>query len=101
MSYLIESLFQHLRQPYCQSPRQGSFWGYACATTITTLSYLCRKVVGKAKAEQLIRTLLSILDVASVNRRVIEKALQANFGDFEDAVLNEAALLSSSRLTLL
>ena len=49
------------------------------------------KVVGKAKAEQLIRTLLLILDVASVNRRVIEKALQANFGDFEDAVLNEAA----------
>ena len=70
--------------------------GYACATTITTIFYLCRKVVGKAKAEQYIRTLLSILDIAPVNRRVIERALQANFRDFEDAVLNEAALVVSA-----
>ena len=74
----------------------GELSGYVCATTITTIFYLCRKAVGKDKASQHIHILLSILEVAPVNRRVIEAALDANFSDFEDAVLSESAVLISA-----
>ncbi len=75
---------------------RGAFSGYACATTITTLFYLCCKKVGKDEACQHIQTLLSILEIAPVNRRVIEAALQAGFSDFEDAVLSQSAVLVSA-----
>ena len=75
---------------------RGELSGYACATTLTTIFYLCRKEVGKDEASRHIRTLLSILEVAPVNRRVIEAALHANFSDFEAAVLSESAALVSA-----
>lgn len=75
---------------------KGELSGYACATTVTTIFYLCRKAVGKDAASQHIRTLLSILEVAPVNRKVIEGALQVDFTDFEDAVLSESAVLVSA-----
>ncbi len=65
--------------------------GYLSATTITTLQYLASKVVGKAKANLEIKKLMTLFDVAPVNRIVIENALQSGFQDFEDAVLHEAA----------
>jgi hypothetical protein len=37
------------------------------------------------------RKLLNIFDVAPVNRHVLEGALAADFSDFEDAVIHEAA----------
>ncbi len=75
---------------------RGELSGYACATTVTTIFYLCRKEVGKAEASRHIHTLLSILEAAPVNRRIVEAALQANFSDFEDAVLSESAVLVSA-----
>ena len=38
-----------------------------------------------------IQQLLSLFEIAPVNRVVIEQALQSGFSDFEDAVLYEAA----------
>lgn len=38
-----------------------------------------------------IQTLLSLFEIAPVNRVVIEQALELKFSDFEDAVLHEAA----------
>lgn len=75
---------------------KGDMSGYACATTITTLFYLCCKEMGKNNACQNIQTLLSILAVAPVNQPVIEGAIQAGFNDFEDAVLSESAVLVSA-----
>lgn len=75
---------------------KGELSGYACATTVTTIFYLCRKAVGRDEANQHIHTLLSILEVAPVNRKVIEGALQVDFTDFEDAVLSESAVLVSA-----
>ena len=75
---------------------KGEVAGYACATTITTLFYLCRKQMGEDDARQNIQTLLSILAVAPVNQPVIEGAVQAGFNDFEDAVLSESAVLVSA-----
>ena len=42
--------------------------GYLCGTTVTTVYYLARKVVGASKAEKEIRKLLRLFKIASVNR---------------------------------
>jgi predicted nucleic acid-binding protein len=67
----------------------GIISGYLCATTVTTIHYLARKVIGARKAKRQVRMLLSIFEIASVNRA----ALEGRFRDFEDAVLHEAARL--------
>jgi len=69
----------------------GTIIGYLCGTTITTVYYLASKTVGAAKAQEEIRKLLSLFEVAPVNRLVFESALDAEFSDFEDAVIHEAA----------
>jgi len=62
-----------------------------CATTVTTLHYLAAKTIGTAQASAHLRNLLALCEVAPVHRPVLEKALDSGFGDFEDAVLHEAA----------
>ena len=69
----------------------GTIIGYLCGTTITIVYYLASKAVGAAKAQEEIRKLLTIFEVAPVNRPVLESALAAEFNDFEDAVIHEAA----------
>jgi predicted nucleic acid-binding protein len=69
----------------------GSVIGYLCGTTITTVFYLAAKAVGTARAQEEIRKLLSLFEVAPVNRLVLESALVLDFNDFEDAVIHEAA----------
>lgn len=69
----------------------GAIIGYLCGTTITTVYYLAFKTVGAPRAREEIRNLLNLFEVAPVNRHVLESALIADFNDFEDAVLHEAA----------
>lgn len=65
--------------------------GYLCATTITTLHYLLAKALKDEEALTHIRTLLSLFEIAPVNRVVLEQAIEAGFSDYEDAVLYQAA----------
>lgn len=69
----------------------GSATGYLCGTTITTVYYLAAKVVGTPKAQEELKRLLSLFEVAPVNRHVLQSALAAGFADFEDAVIHESA----------
>jgi predicted nucleic acid-binding protein len=69
----------------------GTIIGYLCGTTITTVYYLASKTLGAARAQEEIRKLLSLFEVAPVNRLVLESALVVDFNDFEDAVIHEAA----------
>ena len=69
----------------------GTIIGYVCATTITTVYYLASKAVGAARAQEEIKKLLNLFEVAPVNRHVLEAALVTDFNDFEDAVIHEAA----------
>lgn len=69
----------------------GTVIGYLCGTTITTVFYLASKTVGTVTAHAEIKKLLSLFEVAPVNRYVLESALALNFNDFEDAVIYEAA----------
>ena len=70
---------------------RGEIQGFACATTATTIFYLVRKASGLPDARRRIRDLLSILDVAPVNRAVLENAASSGIGDFEDAGIAESA----------
>ena len=69
----------------------GAIIGYLCGTTITTVYFLASKTLGAARAQEEIRKLLSLFEVAPVNRLVLESALVVDFNDFEDAVIHEAA----------
>lgn len=66
-------------------------FGYLCATTVTTIHYLALKVIGPSRSRREIEKLLSLFEVAPVNRVVLEGALGSKFKDFEDAVIHEAA----------
>ena len=67
--------------------------GFLCATTITTVDYLLTQVMPRAQAHQALRKLLELCEVAPVNRAVLQAALKSKVTDFEDAVLEQAALL--------
>jgi len=69
----------------------GTIIGYMCGTTITTVHYLATRSIGAARAQTEIKKLLGLFEVAPVNRYVLESALVADFTDFEDAVIHEAA----------
>lgn len=65
--------------------------GAICATTATTVHYISAKSFGRPRARKLVHELLSVFDVACVDRMVLERALALDFEDFEDAVAHEAA----------
>lgn len=86
------------REPFAESAahlfskvEKGDVMAYVCATTVTTLHYLATKAVGASKAKKSIQNLLSLLEVAPVNRAVLEGALEGRYDDFEDGVISEAA----------
>lgn len=88
------------REPFVDASAQllarvesGELTGYLCASTVTTIHYLLAKFLGTQRALSEIRKLLSIFEIAPVNRPVLESALDRDFKDFEDGVIHESALL--------
>lgn len=86
------------RPPFAEASEQillhaekSEIQGYLCATTVTTIYYIAAKTIGGRQALLAIRKLLSLFEIAPVNRPVLEQASQSDFSDFEDAVLYEAA----------
>jgi len=71
----------------------GEIEGWLCGSTVTTLHYLIRKSAGARKARESISLLLSLFEIAPVNKTALEGALKLPFKDFEDAVLHETAHL--------
>ncbi len=71
---------------------RGELFGCLCATTITTIHYLVCKALGIRQARKHVGSLLSLFEIAPVNRAVLEGALQSDFKDFEDAVIHEASI---------
>ena len=61
--------------------------GYLCATTLTTIDYLITKANGKNSANKAISNLLTLFEIAEVNKATLESAVNSDFSDFEDAVL--------------
>lgn len=66
--------------------------GSICATAATTLYYVGAKDLGRKRAHDHVRTLLSLFEVAPVDRNVLQRALDDDgFNDYEDAVAHAAA----------
>jgi len=87
------------REPYVQAATRlvalvdnGRIEGSICATAVTTLYYLGARDLGRKRAHEQVRTLLSVFEVAPVDRDVLQRALDDDgFSDYEDAVAHEAA----------
>jgi predicted nucleic acid-binding protein len=66
--------------------------GYISVSTISDLYYILRKDIGHLKAIAVLKRLVAICDVATVNQHIIEMALMSDFKDFEDAIQNCTAI---------
>lgn len=69
----------------------GRVEGSICATTATTIYYIAAKSFGRRRAHSQVHELLTLFEVAPADRDVLDRALDLDFTDFEDAVLHEAA----------
>jgi predicted nucleic acid-binding protein len=61
-----------------------------CATTFTTIDYLLTRSLPVSDSRDALKRLISLFEIAPVNRSVIARALACRMNDFEDAVLAEA-----------
>jgi len=68
----------------------GNLKGVVSAHTVTTIDYLTAKHYDRDTAKNAIQHLLSLFQVAEVNRDVLQMALTLPFSDYEDAVLYQA-----------
>lgn len=69
----------------------GRATGLLSAHAVTTIHYLNAKEAGPRQALQTTDALLSVFDVAPVDRQVLASALSLGWKDFEDAVTASAA----------
>jgi predicted nucleic acid-binding protein len=74
----------------------GRLEGSICATTVTTIYYIAAKSFGRKRAQNQVRELLGLFSIADVGRDVLDRALDLDFADFEDAVVHEAARASGA-----
>ncbi len=93
------------RQPFASAAakvfaltEQSRIEAWVCATTVTTIDYLLSQSLPRDKAREAVRGLLTIFDVALVNKSVLERALASPMRDFEDAVVAEAGVLAGARM---
>lgn len=86
------------RKPFAESAsavwgavEEGRGEGLLSAHALTTIHYLNTRAVGPREAGLTTDALLSVFDVAPVDRRVLGAALALGWDDFEDAVTAAAA----------
>ena len=64
------------------------------ALTIANIFYVARRLVGAARASQIVRDSLSAFEILAVDRQVLENAEQLPGKDFEDNIQIAAAKLA-------
>jgi len=70
---------------------KGAAQGFLAAHTLTTLHYLVRQSKGTRVARDVVALLLQVFEIAAVDEGVLNRAVQLDFADFEDAVSAAAA----------
>lgn len=66
--------------------------GWICPTTITTLHYLGKRVLGEQKTRSLLDQLITICKVGKMSRQTFKAALENEITDFEDAVIEAVSI---------
>ena len=86
------------RQPHVEGAsavwaaiERGELEGFLSAHAVTTIHYLNQRAVGLRTAREATDALLSVFDVAPVDRSVLQSALGIGCSDFEDGVMAAAA----------
>ncbi len=70
----------------------GQLKGFITPVIISNTYYLLRRTARHEKVVEKLKQLLTITHVLHMDRQVIEKALNSEFKDFEDALQNFSAL---------
>jgi len=80
-------------QAIWRANREGRFYGYVCAITPGTVFYIMRHETKSAEqARQLVTLLLQAFYTSAVDHAVLQRALQMEVPDFEDAIQSASAL---------
>lgn len=87
------------RQPFQQDSEQvfllaeqAQIEGFVSASTMSDLHYVVRKQKGRDWSLDFLKRLVTVCQIAAVDQSIIERALNANFRDFEDAIQYSTAL---------
>lgn len=87
------------RQPFVLDSKRiwalaeaGTIAGYVSAVSFTTCWYLMRKHAGRPAAQQSLKSLRDIFTPVDLTAQVLQQALDADSGDFEDAVQYHSAV---------
>jgi len=72
----------------CES---GRVTGVVTANAITDIYYVVRKVAGRDKTLEAIRTLCAILDIVDVGKSDVQSAMDLSMPDYEDALAAQCA----------
>ncbi|MEA3496915.1 MAG: PIN domain-containing protein [Bacteroidota bacterium] len=72
--------------------QRGELQGFITAVIISNTYYLLRRTAKHEKVIEKLKQLLTITPVLQMDRQVIEKALNSEFKDFEDALQNFSAI---------
>lgn len=72
----------------CETERMK---GYISTLTFANMMYIMRKELTSEKIEEIFRKLNLIFEFADFNHSVLEKAVEMNWKDFEDAVQSAIA----------
>lgn len=70
---------------------RGEIEAWICPTTITTLHYLGKKVLGERTTRGLVKRLLKVFHVGELTSEVFSSALTSKVSDFEDAIIESVA----------
>lgn len=77
--------FEHAAQ-FLKVAQQQTIHLFMTATTVIDLYYITRKEKGKETAVLFIEDLLQFVNVLSVDKNIIIKAIRSEMSDFEDAI---------------
>ncbi|MEO0001109.1 MAG: hypothetical protein RL766_1155 [Bacteroidota bacterium] len=73
---------------YCENKKIS---GYVTPVILSNIYYLLRKTANHQQVIAHLKMLLTILEIASVNKTIVLKAIHSDFNDFEDALQNFTA----------
>lgn len=62
------------------------------ALSFNNVHYIVRKVFGEDKTRAILKEILSIVDILSVEKKDLINALESDFKDFEDGIQHSVAL---------
>ncbi len=70
---------------------EKEFGAYITATTVSDIYYIAKKAKGHQTAIHFLESLLYIVDILGIDKKIILMSLESEFPDFEDAIQSYAS----------